>query len=892
MIMKRTFIRTFFVLFLGWVATTTLFAQTLVITHDIGTGSLTIPGASTNNYVITGTTTTNTVIIQTGYHGTITLQNLSITSSATNLVLTAYTSGGVTNQVVHQNNENNYGLSGYSCITVEGAYNQSNLSPVTIVHFILEGTNTLTYTSNIGGYCPLQVNQGAQIYIDAIDHNNDASGTLSARCTGTANGNVGGGAGIGAPNFRANNTGTGPGVNNIGQGIATITCTGGGTAASNVTAGGNVLIGSGTITAQGGHAAGIGGGWYTYYDGIVVVYGGIVDASSGWHAAGIGSGCAYGSGVNTCSAPNSMIVALPPAQISSCGRNNPSPNPPAPGTQCNARWELAGSTHITYIGDPSKPLITLRTVDSLPYANMYLDLTTIPGLVNAFNSIGFDYNLAKVLLGTTNASGIFQIRAELQQRTTFYTDASSIKPATMGRPYLPKDTSVTGTQSTTMSVILPLLPTNISFTDYPSTPLLVGYTAPAALQNAHCIKVNYNDPLPMGNVTFALQDGIDFSSLAFLASDSVTVIPPPTTLTNGMVFYIIVPIDVGKPINLYSDILYIEGTYNSKPTGRIRRIVRQLVIIDDRLTNTYIKVTASPNKFSTTYPTTNTVTLTLNIDHTGTPIPYDYSSVVAKYLVTSEPNYDLALAATPLSGWSSLNIPPANNTNTNTIVPFSPMPAGTYYIHWYVETGIGYAHSSDVVNPPMLYGGFGPYLIHVPLMDTVCAGSSATYFIEAVNSSIAEYQWFVNGSPYLGATDSVFTYIPANGDIVVCRVISDAMCPDTVFSPQATITVRICYCAFTPISPKDLNICAGTNINICFSAGADIGNVSASGLPPDVTTSWNGAHTIFCITGAPTTVGTFNYTLTPNAPCAASAVSGTIIITPKVVPKAKVKITH
>ena len=98
-----------------WFFATTL-ALSAIITHDISTARLTIPGASTDDYVITGSTTTNWVDIETGYSGTITLKNCSIEFAA---------------GVMH------------SPIKVHGQNNQSNLSPLTNIKIVLDGNSRL-----------------------------------------------------------------------------------------------------------------------------------------------------------------------------------------------------------------------------------------------------------------------------------------------------------------------------------------------------------------------------------------------------------------------------------------------------------------------------------------------------------------------------------------------------------------------------------------------------------------------------------------------------------------------------------------------------------------------------------------------------------------------------
>ena len=678
-ILRKISLPKFSLLFSGLVAMMTLSAQRPVITHNIGTGSLTIASAQFgNDYIITGTTTANLVTVQTGYQGTITLRNLNITSNT------------------------------QSCITIQGQYNQSNLNPVTKVNIVLDGDNNIQYTNAL--YCAIQVDQGAQIQISAIDPNDDASGSLFANSSPYVKGTPitldppapyqwtqqpMGGAGIGAPQ-------------SVMQGTATINCdltkepyTSGCTSS---TAGGNIIITSGTIFAHGGHGAGIGGGYQTYYDGIIIITGGKVQSYAEAHAAGIGSGCPCGAGVDNCYGPNSVIIVLPPAEIKAAGASNNSPY----WWRYETAFALAGMANIIYLNDPAKPLNTVRTEDYEPNATIYLDLTQIPGLVSMFNTLGINLNLTKVKVGKTDASGLFTIHARIEQNVTFFTDASSTNPLHPGRPYMP----VTTTILTATNVVLPLLNINISLTDYPSTPLTEGYSATQARQNAQCTKIEYNDPLPMTGVTFSMQGGTNFSSLIFLASDSTTVIPAPTTLTAGSVFYVIEPLNTGKTINIYHDVLQILGTYNAVALpGPIRRVIEQRVVLDDSQTNTYIKVTASPNQFEVKYPAANVVNLTLNINHTGLSFPYNSADVTAKYLITTEPNFDTVLAANPLYTWSSLNIPAAEGVDQVTPVDFSSLPSGTYYIHWYVVSGLVMAHSLTVINPPRLYGGFGPYRI-------------------------------------------------------------------------------------------------------------------------------------------------------------------------------------
>ena len=776
-IVQKSFLRSFSLLLLCLLTATGLFAQRPVVNHDLSTqGSLTITLANFgNDYHITqsstATATTNRIVVQAGnpgYQGTIILNGVNISSS------------------------------GSACIHVPGTYNCSNLAPITKVNIVLMGQSTLTQTGST--YPAFQVDQGAQIHISAVDPNDNNSGKLNVYCPISS----GGAAAIGAPN-------------NIAQGTTTgVTCITGSPTTTN-TAGGNIIISSGTIYAQGGyHGAGIGGGWYTYYNGIIVIYGGIVSAFGGGHAAGIGSGCPSGTGVTTCSAPNSTIIALPPSTITATGHSGQS------------IMGLAGAKNITYLNDAGKPLITVHTEDYTPNADIYLDLTETQNISAIFTALGINVDLTKVRVGRTNASGVLNFRAEFQQNTTFYTDATCLDPNFFGRPYLPVVRTVTGSSATVMDVELPLMDMKISFTDSPSTPLEVGYTATEAETNAYRIKVSYNDSNPLTNVSFSLQDGTDFSLLKFYNAGGAATITAPSSFTNGDVFYVVLPVNQGRPVGVYSDVLQITGTFGGFPLpSPIRRVIQQRVVIDDSQNNTHIKVTASPSTFTSPYPVTNTVTLTLNIDHTGTSALYDQLDVMAKYLITTEPNYDLAIAANPINSnnWVSMNIPAANNTNQTTIVPFNNKSQGVYYIHWYIESGELLAHSRTVISPPATYGGFGPYELR-PM--EVCAGTTVTFTGNLENGGTSpSYQWLLNSSTITSATASTYAYVPADGDVISCRMISNAPCVevDTVYSQSITIRV-------SPW-PTASDIVSTTNGSACLNGdGTAMAETSASYIIP------------------------------------------------------------
>ena len=500
-------------------------ASAAVVNHNISSGSLVIPGTSTDDYVVTGNSTGYYIRAEFGYKGTITLKNCSFrfTSSGSN-----------------------------SPIRIVGRDNMSNTDPSrTNVNLILDGTNTIY---NYGyGRAGIQVDQGAQINISAIEPCDNTSGTLTITQATAA-----GGAGIGSLNhdYSSNET------------SATASLSIGGTG---TTAGGNIVISSGTITAQGGHGAGIGGGYTTYYDGMIVIYGGVVKASALRHAAGIGSGCPTGYGVVEEYTPNSAVVVLPPAAISATGAGG------SGGTQQLSSLGLAGTNVRVYIGDPEKPAIRVSTVDHLPNANIYFDLSQDPDINRVITTTisSSILNVNNVLLGQTDASGVFATTGSLTNPTTFFTDASSTYEATAGNPYVP----ITQRMPNGGTVEFPLLETKIGISLKESKMLETGYTNRDAQKAAAIVKVVYNDPSPMTSVTFDLASGetTPFGDLIFLGADSATVIPAPKTLNQGDVFYVIVPAKLGLEAKVHSDVLRMSGIWKGSDTGYIRQVISQVV---------------------------------------------------------------------------------------------------------------------------------------------------------------------------------------------------------------------------------------------------------------------------------------------------------------------------
>ena len=775
-------------------------AQTVVNWNINTQGDLNIPGASTNYYYVTGTgtVTANRIIIESGYQGTITLDNVQIRAAAN-----------------------------YAAIRVKG--NGNATSPSSKVTFILKGYNQLETGAGpaIKGAdvdiqsdaAALQVDQGSQIHIRAIDENDNNSGELVARCYHDADG----GAGIGGPDSNAGVT-----SGDVGP-QGTVTSWGPAQTGSMYTSGGNVIISSGTIWTRGGRCgAGIGSGYRTIFSGNIVIYGGDVTAYGGNHSAGIGTGCPAGSGNNGWYAFTSSIIALPPAKIVAT-------------TEQPGRLGLAGANSITYVGDPESPLITVRTVDNEQNADIYADISETVSVVTVFNALGItstDYDLTNVKFGNTGSSGQFQFRATFAQNVTFFTDASSSQPATWGRPYKPVVTTVTAVQT----VILPLLDIGMAFEVTPATPMLPGYTASEALTNSYMLKVTYTDSKPMTGITYDLQkvadpgSTSDFTGLLFYNANPDGSIggamgsSGPTSLSAGDVFYVRVPILQGKLIGIYQDVLRMSGTFDGGWTGYIRQVVTQRIVYDDTSTNTYIKVTANPQTYETDdIVSPPGVALSLNITHGTLDVAYNATDVTARYLITTYPDYDDAIADTPLSSWTALNVPATDGGSAITTASLAGKPAGVYYIHWYVTSGVVYAHSLTVVSPVATYGGFGPYVLDMtpPTAALTVDGESATKAITtlaALPVTLTFNEAILNAATVL--TASGFTITPStaatiSGITLVSgsnRAYTATLTPSNSLANGASFTLQVPANRVTDLAGNGND--ASNTVTVTFSQGS------------------------------------------------------------------------
>jgi hypothetical protein len=240
-------------------------------------------------------------------------------------------------------------------------------------------------------------------------------------------------------------------------------------------------------------------------------------------------------------------------------------------------------------------------------------------------------------------------------------------------------------------------------------------------------------------LTWALQDGAssDFE-LAFSTDRVAFTSTGPTSLANNATIYVRVSLKaIGKPIGTYNDVLLIGGT--SWAPGYLRKMVNQSV--EDcnanacSTGNLIVTTNAGKASFTTSFPVnpvTGAIPLTLSVN---VPVPpaYDPSQVRAFYTIATQATFDLANAVTPVYQWTPMSFPLVNNAASTTTANLSGLPAGTYYIHWYVEYGTMSANSGTPTTSINDCKGFGPYTILLDVNpgtisgpSTVCNNTTAT----------------------------------------------------------------------------------------------------------------------------------------------------------------------
>ncbi|MFZ2287987.1 MAG: hypothetical protein WAV93_13495, partial [Bacteroidales bacterium] len=206
-------------------------------------------------------------------------------------------------------------------------------------------------------------------------------------------------------------------------------------------------------------------------------------------------------------------------------------------------------------------------------------------------------------------------------------------------------------------------------------------------------------------------------------------------------------------------------------------------------------------------------------------------------------------------------------TDTYTISG-TPSVSGSfpYYLSTACTTGSSSTSGTITVNNYLTVN-----VIIAASANPVCPGASVTFTASPTNGGATPiYQWTVNSAP-VGDNNEVYSYIPANGDIVAVTLTSSATC--TSGNPATSIPITISQ--YDPLLPGTINT---TTSQFCLGGTETIGGHSA---PYGPATGGSGNYTYYwqidqgCDGGwadlpgdtdfesyappAPTTIGSFCY---------------------------------
>ena len=98
----------------------------------------------------------------------------------------------------------------------------------------------------------------------------------------------------------------------------------------------------------------------------------------------------------------------------------------------------------------------------------------------------------------------------------------------------------------------------------------------------------------------------------------------------------------------------------------------------------------------------------------------------------------------------------------------------------------------------------------------ICAGTNVVFETDIINNGGAapSYQWYNNDIPV--GTASSYCYVPGNGDVITCKLTSNALCatPDTAISQSITMRVYDKPTIGTFTAPSSSSFCSGDVLNI------------------------------------------------------------------------------
>ena len=177
-----------------------------------------------------------------------------------------------------------------------------------------------------------------------------------------------------------------------------------------------------------------------------------------------------------------------------------------------------------------------------------------------------------------------------------------------------------------------------------------------------------------------------------------------------------------------------------------------------------------------------------------------------------------------------------------------------------------------------------------PIPSTICSGTSTILngnIPTAGGNGTYSYTWLTSsttGGPYLPATgiNTTLNYSTPNLVADSYYVLSIASGSCSVQSTEIAITVDITTPTLTLNAPflNAQNLCLGSVIGtpIAYTFGGNANNAIVTGLPTGVVGGIDLLTGFYTISGTPSDLGTFNYTVSTSGTCGIASATGTLTI--------------
>ena len=161
-------------------------------------------------------------------------------------------------------------------------------------------------------------------------------------------------------------------------------------------------------------------------------------------------------------------------------------------------------------------------------------------------------------------------------------------------------------------------------------------------------------------------------------------------------------------------------------------------------------------------------------------------------------------------------------------------------------------------------------------INTATANISFALGGGATNATVTGLPTGMSGS--LSGTNYIISGTPTQTGTFNYTVNTTGTCVQT--QQTGTITVNP-DATITDPSNEDKTLCVNTNLtNIVFTVGGGATGATVTGLPAGVTFNYNASGKTFTISGTPTAVGSFPYTVTTTGTCLPATHTGTLTVTP------------